>query len=153
MRNTKNLLEAMPLAMLPTKSLQHCQDQMILAIIFFYKFIAILYKLKVQFCNHTTFLLVIIFRQHLNFERISILKEPRQWQKKTNSLKSLFCTSGREGSPKISDCWCAMLYHSSGCCQISVFLKKKSWNVKKLYKKFLWKPYCCRNPIIHVKHL
>ena len=82
MRNTKNLLEAMPLAMLPTKSLQHCQDQMILAIIFFYKFIAILYKLKVQFCNHTTFLLVIIFRQHLNFERISILKEPRQWQKK-----------------------------------------------------------------------
>ena len=25
----KKLLEAMPLAMLPTKSLQHCQDQMI----------------------------------------------------------------------------------------------------------------------------
>ena len=32
-RNAKKLLEAMPLAMLPTKSLQHCQDQMIRAII------------------------------------------------------------------------------------------------------------------------
>ena len=31
--NKKNL-EAMPLAMLPTKSLQHCQDQMIRAIIY-----------------------------------------------------------------------------------------------------------------------
>merc|ERR1712218_593046 len=33
-RNAKILLEAMPLAMLPTKSLQHCQDQMIRANIF-----------------------------------------------------------------------------------------------------------------------
>ena len=31
-RNAKKFLEAMPLAMLPTKSLQHCQDQMIRAI-------------------------------------------------------------------------------------------------------------------------
>ena len=31
-RNAKTFLEAMPLAMLPTKSLQHCQDQMIWAI-------------------------------------------------------------------------------------------------------------------------
>ena len=30
-RNAKTFLEAMPLAMLPTKSLQHCQDQMIRA--------------------------------------------------------------------------------------------------------------------------
>ena len=30
-RNAKKFLEAMPLAMLPTKSLQHCQDQMIRA--------------------------------------------------------------------------------------------------------------------------
>ena len=30
-RNTRNFLEAMPLAMLPTKSLQHCHDQMIRA--------------------------------------------------------------------------------------------------------------------------
>ena len=30
-RNAKKLLEAMSLAMLPTKSLQHCQDQMIRA--------------------------------------------------------------------------------------------------------------------------
>ena len=32
-RNEKKLLEAMPLPMLPTKSLQHCQDQMIRAIV------------------------------------------------------------------------------------------------------------------------
>ena len=31
-KNAKKILEAMPLAMLPTKSLQHCQDQMIRAI-------------------------------------------------------------------------------------------------------------------------
>ena len=31
-RNAKTFLEAMPLAMLPTKSLEHCQDQMIRAI-------------------------------------------------------------------------------------------------------------------------
>ena len=30
-RNAKIILKAMPLAMLPTKSLQHCQDQMIRA--------------------------------------------------------------------------------------------------------------------------
>ena len=30
-RNAKKIFEAMPLAMLPTKSLQHCQDQMIRA--------------------------------------------------------------------------------------------------------------------------
>ena len=30
-RNAKKFLEAMPLAMLPTKSLQHCQEQMIWA--------------------------------------------------------------------------------------------------------------------------
>ena len=30
-RNEKIFLKAMPLAMLPTKSLQHCQDQMIQA--------------------------------------------------------------------------------------------------------------------------
>ena len=30
-RYAKKFLEAMPLAMLPTKSLQHCQDQMIRA--------------------------------------------------------------------------------------------------------------------------
>ena len=31
-KNEKKYLEALPLAMLPTKSLQHCQDQMIRAI-------------------------------------------------------------------------------------------------------------------------
>ena len=33
-RNAKIILKAMPLAMLPTKCLQHCQDQMIRAIVY-----------------------------------------------------------------------------------------------------------------------
>ena len=36
----KKLFEAMPLAMLPTKSRQHCQDQMIWANIFDYQMVA-----------------------------------------------------------------------------------------------------------------
>ena len=47
-RKAKNFLEAMLLAMLPTKSRQHCQDQMIPAIFFLYQTVNFTIPFKMQ---------------------------------------------------------------------------------------------------------
>ena len=55
-RNEKKFLEAMPLAMLPTKSLQHCKDQMIRAIIFW-----IVFDISLHSLCATIYLVVYVF--------------------------------------------------------------------------------------------
>ena len=70
-------------------------------------------------------LFYIVFRQHLKFERISILKEPRQKHQIRWSYQVTILFIRKE-SPKRLDCWYAMLYiEKSPSKKNCVFLNKE----------------------------